>query len=92
MAEIIRPGTGLLIALQFPLAPHLFHQEDRNRGPPFLLSPELSVFLVLSVELMNRYDELLGGEFERIYFERPTKSHPTIGTDDMMSVWKRKSN
>jgi hypothetical protein len=90
MAEIIRPGTGLLIALQFPITPHLFHQEDRNRGPPFLLSPELSVSL-MNGGLMSRYDELLGGEFERIYFERPTKSHPTIGTEDMMSVWRRKS-
>jgi hypothetical protein len=90
MAEIIRPGTGLLIALQFPIIPHLFHQEDRNRGPPFLLSPELSVSL-MNGGLMSRYDELLGGEFERIYFERPTKSHPTIGTEDMMSVWRRKS-
>lgn len=41
MAEIITPKTGLLIALQHPLDKTLFHAEDPNRGPPFLLSPEM---------------------------------------------------
>ena len=41
MAEIVKPGTGLLIALQHPITPGLFHKADINTGPPFLVSPEL---------------------------------------------------
>lgn len=41
MAEIIKPGTGLLIALQHPINPSTFHADDLNQGPPFLLSPEM---------------------------------------------------
>lgn len=41
MAEIITPKTGLLIALQHPLDKTMFHSEDVNRGPPFLMSPEM---------------------------------------------------
>jgi hypothetical protein len=86
MAEIITPGTGLLIALQHPITPENFHSEDRNRGPPFLLSPELYPF---QLRLANsRYEELLGENFERIYFERPTKCHK-VGATDMMSVYRR---
>jgi len=41
MAEIITPGTGLLIALQHPLDPKFFHKDDVNAGPPWLLSSEM---------------------------------------------------
>lgn len=42
MAEIIKPGTGLLIALQHPLDKELFgHTGDPQEGPPFLLSPKM---------------------------------------------------
>jgi hypothetical protein len=41
MAEIITPGTGLLIALQHPLDPAVFHKEDKTSGPPYLLTPEM---------------------------------------------------
>jgi hypothetical protein len=43
MAEIITPGTGLLIALQHPLDKSIFHSEDTERGPPFLLTPEMYI-------------------------------------------------
>lgn len=43
MAEIITPGTGLLIALQYPIDKSIFHSEDADSGPPFLLSPEMYV-------------------------------------------------
>ena len=86
MAELITPGTGLLIALQHPITPENFHSEDRMRGPPFLLSPEMYAF---SMEVANfSYDELLGEHFERIYFEKPTKFHE-VGATDMMSVYRR---
>jgi len=48
MAEIIVSGTGLLIALQHPIDRHPFHVEDPERGPPFLLSPEMYVLFQLS--------------------------------------------
>jgi len=55
MAEIVKPGTGLLIALQHPITPYLFHKEDVNRGPPFLVSPELYSHLrvVVTSGMMN---------------------------------------
>jgi hypothetical protein len=87
MAEIITPGTGLLIALQFPITPELFHSEDSSRGPPFLLSSELYSFQLRW--LIQRYEELLGENFERIYFETPTKFH-NRGSTDKMSVYRRR--
>jgi hypothetical protein len=41
MAEIIKPKTGLLIALQHPIDKATFHGNDVTKGPPFLLSPEM---------------------------------------------------
>ncbi|BFZ64756.1 hypothetical protein YB2330_005908 [Saitoella coloradoensis] len=47
-------------------------------GPPYALTPEL-------------YQELLGGKFERVYFEKPGKTHEgESSAKDMMSVWRRK--
>jgi hypothetical protein len=42
MEELVMPETGLLIALQHPLDPSKFgHIENPDRGPPFLLSPQM---------------------------------------------------
>ena len=41
MAKVVTPKTGLLIALQHPIDKSTFHSEDPEKGPPFLLSPEM---------------------------------------------------
>jgi hypothetical protein len=87
MAEIITPKTGLLIALQHPIDKAVFHSEDVNRGPPFLLSPEMYIYLCFGSN--TSYNELLEMEFERIYFAKPTKCH-ALGETDIMSVWRRR--
>ena len=40
MSEIITQG-GILIALQHPLDPSIFHADDPTLGPPWLLNPEM---------------------------------------------------
>jgi len=87
MADIITPKTGLLIALQHPIDKAMFHSKDVNRGPPFLLSPEMYIYLCFDDN--SSYTELLEKEFERIYFAKPTKCHD-MGKTDMMSVWRRR--
>jgi len=63
MAEIIKPATGLLIALQHPITPDLFHKEDISKGPPFLVSPELYSHLriVVMSGMRNFWDPILKG-------------------------------
>jgi len=51
----------------------------------------VSRIVLFSIKLANsRYEELLEENFERIYFERPTKFHK-IGATDMMSVYRRRA-
>ena len=49
------------------------------------------IITVRKVVIDFRYDELLGVNFERIYFDRPGKSHE-VGKTDRMSVWRRRQN
>jgi hypothetical protein len=38
---LITPKTGLLIALQFPIDLSVLPSKDPEKGPPFLLSPQM---------------------------------------------------
>ncbi|KAJ2724895.1 hypothetical protein GGI07_001644 [Coemansia sp. Benny D115] len=72
-AEIMAPG-GHLIALMFPLdkAP-----EDRNRGPPFLLSED-------------DYHKVLDENFELVHVDYKCKAHQGREGLEAISVWRRK--
>lgn len=76
MAQLIKAG-GILITLQFPVFPS--EKEAWEGGPPWGLTLKL-------------YDELLSETFEKVYAEKPTKSHPTRHTLEWIAVWKRKGS
>ncbi|KAI9481897.1 S-adenosyl-L-methionine-dependent methyltransferase [Coemansia mojavensis] len=72
-AEIIAPG-GHLIALMYPLSKS---EEDRNRGPPFLLSEA-------------DYHKVLDANFELIHIDPHCKTHDTRVGEEIITVWRRK--
>ncbi|KAJ2370678.1 hypothetical protein H4S02_003517 [Coemansia sp. RSA 2611] len=72
-ADVISPG-GQLIALMYPLAKS---DEDRNRGPPFLLSEA-------------DYHKVLDDNFELIHIDPKCKTHDTRVGEEIITVWRRK--
>ncbi|KAJ1860016.1 hypothetical protein LPJ57_006802 [Coemansia sp. RSA 486] len=72
-AEIMAPG-GHLIALMFPLDKD---PEERNIGPPFLLSKD-------------EYHRLLDENFELIHYDPKCKTHDDRVGVEVITVWRRK--
>ncbi|KAJ2308017.1 hypothetical protein IWW52_005954, partial [Coemansia sp. RSA 2704] len=72
-ADVISPG-GQLIALMYPLAKS---DEDRNCGPPFLLSEA-------------DYHKVLDDNFELIHVDPKCKTHDTRVGEEIITVWRRK--
>ncbi len=84
MARLLKPGSGVLMTMQFPLGPYgethpLGQPLDFTKGPPFLLSKAL-------------YHDLLDGDFvcEREEDVAREDSHPKRAGVEAVAVWRRK--
>ncbi|KAJ2804724.1 hypothetical protein H4R20_002391 [Coemansia guatemalensis] len=72
-AEILSPGAHL-IALMYPLAKS---EEDRERGPPFLLNED-------------DYHKVLDANFELVHIDPECKTHDTRAGVETITVWRRR--
>ncbi|KAJ2747188.1 hypothetical protein GGI20_000709 [Coemansia sp. BCRC 34301] len=72
-AQILSPGAHL-IALMYPLSKA---EEDRERGPPFLVSED-------------DYHCVLDDNFELIHIDPKCRTHDTRVGEEIITVWRRK--
>ncbi|KAJ2443219.1 hypothetical protein GGF42_006710 [Coemansia sp. RSA 2424] len=72
-AQILAPGAHL-IALMYPLDKA---EEDRERGPPFLVSED-------------DYHCVLDDNFELIHIDPKCQTHDTRVGEEIITVWRRK--
>ena len=63
-------------------------QRRPQKGTAFLVISGIVITLIIVANF--RYEGLLGENFERVYFEKPTKFHK-VGATDMMSVYRRRA-
>ena len=82
------PWNGIVDCSATSYHSRALSQRRPQEGTAFLV---ISGTVIALIKVANfRYEELLGENFERVYFEKPTKFHK-VGATDMMSVYRRRA-
>lgn len=95
MARVLKPKTGLLICLEFPM-----YKDPKLPGPPWGLKgvhwnllTEGREGLVTGEVGDDGIEGETGphnGDFRRLIYVRPARSYKVAKGTDMLSVWARK--